>query len=682
MENEMTPLQQAYFAKLRATADANMAFFEKNMTALHRVLIQQGPSATVDISDQGDLAIRYPDGVVRPVTEEILRVEGKLARFADLADRPQLLAFHKLRDVRESPSHGDMQRYHYTNLDAEFPNRIRSHFLEHYPDNSALNRYPAFGEKEIPLVIVLGSNLGWHLSRLVSEYKIKHLIVIDWDVDAFRLSTFFNDYVLLSRMAMEQGTDLTFIVQPEIDKISRMLMTVLRKEMPPFFIHGASLFYAAQEDETIQTIRTAITETLWEMFFGMGYFDDELISIKHTFDNLARGYPIYMKPGIVPAKAMAFIIGSGPSLDGLLPLLKENADRAVIFSCGTALSALVNAGIKPDFHVEKERPYIVYEVLTKTVGEEYLGKLSLLGLNVVHPDVFELFSKQGVILKAADTMAVLLHKNGAPLNVILNTQPTVTNTAIDFALSAGFREVYLLGVDMGYKDKERHHSQNTAYLQKMPDADHLKKLLSKRPNSDIEVPGNFGGVVSTNKILQMSRQQMGVAVTRHPASKVYNLNDGAAINGAIPLHAEDFASESTVDGKLAAMEAIQGAFESRVFDIEELKRQLLDHVDAFIDEISARIKVKMTRRAEVLEKLSELYHFVRKQDEALLPSGPLFRGFVYHLMSLTFNAVSIIKDEEEAVAKAMYDLGVLEDGLAQARNAIAAVLAGAEPSEN
>jgi hypothetical protein len=674
----MTPLQQAYFARLRATADANMAFFEKNMATLHRILAREGPSATVDISDQGDLSICYPDGTALPVTEEIMRMEGKLARFANLNDRPQLLAFHKLRDVKDAPSHGDMQRYHYTNLDAEYPNRLRSHFAEYFPDSSGLNRYPSFGEGMIPLLIVLGSGLGWHLSRLVTEYRVKHMIVIDWDVDAFRLSTFYNDYVMLSRLAMERGTNLTFIVQPDIEKISRMLMGVLRKEMPPFFIHGASMFYTTGEDETIQTIREAITETLWEIFFGMGYFDDELISIKHTFDNLKRGYPIYMKPGIVPTGAIAFIVGSGPSLDGLLPLLRANADRAVVFSCGTALSALVNAGIKPDYHVEKERPYIVYEVLTKTVGHDYLKGLKLLGLNVVHPDVFELFDSQGIILKAADTMAVLMHRSGAPLNVILNTQPTVTNTAIDFALSAGFRAIYLFGVDMGYKDKERHHSQNTAYLQKMPDADHLKRLLSKRPKSDIEVPGNFGGVVATNKILQMARRQMGYAVTTHPASKVYNLNDGAAIDGAIPHHVEDFAASSTPETKQEAMQAMSAAFETRTFDVTELKNELLGDVDTFIDEVSSCIKERMVSREDVLDKLGELYQLVRKKDEALLPTGSLFRGFVYHLMSLTFNALSIIKDEEEAVAKAMYDLRVLEDGLDQARKEIIAVLTESE----
>lgn len=672
----MTPLQQAYLGKLRATADANMAFFEKNSPFMHLLLTKESPKATVDISDQGDLAIRYEGGESISVTEDILRMEGRLVRFADVEDRPQLLAFHKLRAVAENPDHGTMQRYHYSNLDAEFPNRVRRHFAEHYPDNSGLNRYPDFGGKDIPLVIVFGSGIGWHLPRLLLEYRIRHLIVIDMDVDAFRLSMFFQDYVLLSRLAMERGTDLTFIVQPDIDLVSRSLMSVLIRDngLPPFFIHGAAMFYAIEENEAMETVRGAIVDTLWEMFFGLGYFDDELISIKHTFDNLRRGLPIYLKPNSVPEDAVAFIVGSGPSLDGLLPILREYGDRAVIFSCGTSLSGVANAGIRPDFHMEKERPYLQYEVITKTVEKDFLKGIRFLGLNVVHPDVFGLFETSGVILKAADTMALLLAQHGIPREVILHTQPTVTNTAIDFALSVGFKQIYLFGVDMGYKDKEKHHSRHTFYLHKIPEEDHLQKLLSKHPPSHAMVPGNFGGEVSTTKILSMSRQMMGYAVKGHPSARVYNLNDGAQIDGAIPLHAEDFVCHASPASKTAAIAGIVQACQNSRFDLPVLEQALLDQLDSFIAEVSDILAAEQQVRADVIDKLSRVYRHVRAEEAKSSPCALLFRGVLSHLLSLTFNAITIIKDEDEAVAKAEFDFANLMDFLEQARAEVVNVM--------
>jgi len=53
------------------------------------------------------------------------------------------------------------------------------------------------------------------------------------------------------------------------------------------------------------------------------------------------------------------------------------------------------------------------------------------------------------------------------------------------------------------------------------------------------------------------------------------------------------------------------------------------------------------------------------------PTDLLFRGVMFMLMSLTFNAITITKDEDEAVAKAKFDFGNLLDFLVHARDDVA-----------
>ena len=678
----MTPLQEAYLNKLHATAAANLEFFKLNLPVVYYLLVHENPGPSLDISDQGDLTIRFPDGSSKPVASYIVDSEKRFAEFADLDTRPQILAFHNLRAVEENPSHGDMQRYHYTNLDADFPNRMRRHFSEHYPDNTRLNRYPVFSEeKQIPLLIVLGSGVGAHLSRLVLEYDARHLIVMEPDVDTFRISLFFQDYVQLSRLANEKNTDLAFIVGSNIAHLSTGLMDVLRRSLPPFFVHGAALFYAMPQGEILEELKSSITETLWQLFFGLGYFDDEFISVKHTFQNLADQLPVYTRPWVVGEEAVAFVVGSGPSLDGLLPLLQEYQDRSVIFSCGTALGPLCHAGIQPDFHLEKERPGIVLDVLTRTVPAEFLKRISFLGLNVVMPEVFELFGKVGMVLKEADTMGAVLEHSGQVGRVPLNTQPTVTNMAVSVALSMGFRCIYLIGVDMGYKEKEQHHSKHTAYLGKMPEADHLRRLLSKRPSREKTVPGNFGGEVTTNNILEMSRLHLEYTLRPNTQARVYNLNDGALIDGAIPLPQEDFPGSllgfPEPAAKVEAMTAMRGAFDVIDFDLGALGQVLMDDVDRFMEECSALLENKRTRRWEVIDAIVSLYQVLAGEEARRTPVACLFRGSLLMLLSLSYNAISIIADEDEAVAKADYDFGVVADFLEAARTELKQVLAGA-----
>ena len=73
-----------------------------------------------------------------------------------------------------------------------------------------------------------------------------------------------------------------------------------------------------------------------------------------------------------------FIIANGPSLDDSIDVIAANKDRAILISCGSAISALHKVGIKPDIHVETERTKIVYDFLVNLNDPEYLQDIFFL----------------------------------------------------------------------------------------------------------------------------------------------------------------------------------------------------------------------------------------------------------------------------------------------------------------
>jgi hypothetical protein len=90
---------------------------------------------------------------------------------------------------------------------------------------------------------------------------------------------------------------------------------------------------------------------------GWGFFDDSLIALSHSMRNIERGVPFFKKNKKISQKHQnvpVFIIGSGPSLDESLPFIKENKERAILISCGSAISALHKHGITPDIEVQIE----------------------------------------------------------------------------------------------------------------------------------------------------------------------------------------------------------------------------------------------------------------------------------------------------------------------------------------
>jgi hypothetical protein len=675
----VTPLQQAYLNKLHATAAANLEFFKRNMPQLHARVLEESPQTTLDISDQGDLTLRYPDGTSRTLITAVKALSERLHELGDPRRRRQLLAFQNLRVQRtdSETEHGGPAQYFYSRLSTEFPDYIRAHFTKHYPDDDGLSRYPFFGdENKIPLLIVLGSDVGYQISRLVSDYQIRHLVLLETDIEAFRTSLFFHDYIELSRIAMEKGTDLTFIIEPDIERLSHAFMHALTTALPPFFVHGAVMFPAMPQIERQQEIETMMVDTLWQMFYGLGFFDDEIISIRHSLANLPKRLPIYSRGGVVTHEdAYAFVVGAGPSLDELMPLLKRYSDRALVISCGSALAALYRAGIRPDFHIEMERTALTYDCLVHAVPREFMREVRLITTQVMAPQVLDLFKTAWIVIKEADTMGNLLAQSGLAPPASLRTQPTVSNMGLSLALGLGFKKVCLFGVDVGYKDTAKHHAHDTIYYARQPRDEHLRQLLALVTAHNLTAPGNFGDTVKTNFTFETARKHLSWNIMAYPEVEVYNPNDGALIENAITIRAEALASKLAQampeqDIKARVLEQIDQAFSPLEWPIETLQDALISEFDRFDAKIRPKLNQKLTSRDDIIERIVDVYQALREEIAEHTPASVLCRGSLLYLLSLTYTATSIILDDEEAVAKATYDFGLIQAFLAEARGAV------------
>jgi len=226
------------------------------------------------------------------------------------------------------------------------------------------------------------------------------------------------------------------------------------------------------------------------------------------------------------------------------------------------LSSLAKVGIKPDFHVEMERSSITPYYIQAGTSDEYRRGIPLLALNTAPPNMTALFDEVCLAVKPNDAGNVLINdtfKNHG-LRPLLACNPTVTNAGLSFALSMGFTEILLIGVDLGQKTAASHHSSLSVYhdLEKRSKGK-IKPGIEERQLSLI--PGNFGGEVYADWILSFSRNEMEILLSwPNPVGRehaVYNLNDGALINGAIPARYSDLNAFRPLADKPAIIAAIK-----------------------------------------------------------------------------------------------------------------------------
>ena len=370
-------------------------------------------------------------------------------------------------------------------------------------------------------LIMIGVGLAQHLDAVVEKTKCRVLILIEPNVDLIHQSWYVYDWrPLIERMIDRGGIEIE--IGSNVTNIVANLHTVFR-QYNPMGLDGSTVF-RHYHTNILSEIGREFRERVNTALMGLGFFQDEVNMIGQTYKNLEHG-----KSRLVQAQAEqpgipCMIVGNGPSLDDLIPTIRENAENAVIFACGSAITTLVEHGITPDFWVMSER---VREVLTmvEDLAEIFDTKtVTFIGSSTVFPGVTDYFDDYILFLRPGLSTAPIFKTRDDQVLVI--PDPVAANSGLSVALHLGFREFYFMGVDAGSKFKDRGHAKGGFYERT---GDYLKEL-------PLSCPGNFGGTVWTTSVLTWSRENLEKLMGPASGRTFYNLSDGALIKYAKPLH--------------------------------------------------------------------------------------------------------------------------------------------------
>ena len=302
----------------------------------------------------------------------------------------------------------------------------------------------------------------------------------------------------------------------------------------------------------------------------------------------------------------AFLVANGPSFDQVIETIKEHKEKVVIFSCGSAILSLLKNGIIPDFVVAVERTRLTYDYFHEFIPKDIIKQINFLTVNVMHPDVTDLFKWTGMGFKAAEpgtTISCDFIDGNKTHRQLTYCNPVVANTALAFVANMGFEEVYLMGADCGYKDPEHHHSKSSGYFNK--DGTPKKALTKLVRTGELQVEGNFGGTVTTTGFLNVGLTQLGHLLTMFPKLNCFNCADGAKIKGAKPLHHEDLMLVGGLPNKQEFIEYLKtDQFPNRKHnDQVYLNCLAIDKFNDICDEMIGFIDKDFVSRAEIATAL-------------------------------------------------------------------------------
>ncbi|HHQ4683457.1 TPA: 6-hydroxymethylpterin diphosphokinase MptE-like protein [Aeromonas veronii] len=402
--------------------------------------------------------------------------------------------------------------------------------LKQYTDLEGLQLKDAL-TMDIPLSLMYGVGLGYQLGYLYERCKVRNLFAFEPDLDVFYASLFcFDWYSLFAYMDSESLSIHLFIGVDEQLLAADMMEALHRKGA---FWSASYFSFCHYRSPQIDKLVHKVETEFYLLRTGWGFFDDNVYALAHSHSHLQEGTPFLKQSRdmTLSADIPVFVVGNGPSLDQTIDFIAEHQNKAVIIACGTAVSALYKAGIKPDIYVAVERTKSSADFLHILNAGDFLKGCAFLSVDVIHPDCKSFFRRTGLAFKPNEPMYKLLSSrlgDKFDFDTIEYSNPFVGNTGLNYAALLGFKKIYLFGIDNGYKSADKHHSKLSLYYNEKQEAKYHQDL-----NDTFPAPGNFGGEVLINHLFGLSIHNMARVLKDHNDVNCVNASDGAYIEGAV-----------------------------------------------------------------------------------------------------------------------------------------------------
>ncbi|MBQ1784938.1 MAG: motility associated factor glycosyltransferase family protein [Gammaproteobacteria bacterium] len=510
---------------------------------------------------------------------------------------------------------------------------------------------PGYLPEVVHTGIAVGVGLGVQLEEWVTHCRIKNLYVIEPEPDFFYASLFVADWSTILQTLHEQGACLHISLElNDKDAFDDLVMGMM-----------ANSYYGVSFAHLLIHYRSPVIDKFLEqlalkahtLVSGFGFYDDSRIALAHAFANFGAGTPLCDgRPATALTTTPVILCANGPSLADLYPYLKSLGEKAVIVSCGTAISALYRAGIRPHIHVESERPYQTAVALDQIGDPEFLKGIMLLAPDVVHPAVVDKFGSALLLPKFNEAPAALLAEAGVAIAELMFAGPTVTNFALAALTHLGAVELYFVGTDFGFPNKE-HHAAGSIYFSEDGED---KGVYNYEWHAKHRRPGNRGDLVETSTIFDNARLGVENQLRRYPGLRCANTARGALIAGAEPMAVatmvELLEGRDDIDWS-QLLAKVQGCGRPVTSAVVDYARQVITSgvFEKFVVGLLRLLETPVANRNDALEQLQAVYR------EVVEVKGPhnrylltMLRGSVLYMSSFILKFSLWPKDSDEGLA--------------------------------
>jgi len=382
--------------------------------------------------------------------------------------------------------------------------------------------------KSIDKFIFIGVGLGLHILAVDKKISSDEYLIIEDDLELFRLSLFTTPYYELSkdiniRLAIAED-DLEFTY------------TMLGFLEGSFFNNRYIKYFHLPTHSTakIKLIQNNLASQNHIVF----PYDIQLNKLLRPLKRAANKYKTINLstkfPQSIISEKPLLILAAGPSFKKNIDFVKENHQKFIIVAVTAVLKQLHDLDIKPDIvthidGIETEGNSCMVHFDGFNATKFLKDTLFIFGPHA--PDsLLQMFEQKNIFFFEGSTF---YYDNFGTLST-----PCIGSTSAILALWLNAQKIYLLGLDLALDQETGATHSNDHLYNETRDLENIEEIdytISLRENV-IPIKGNFRENVYSTPIFMVSVRSLSsqIETLKEEYQSIFNLNDGAYFKKTIP----------------------------------------------------------------------------------------------------------------------------------------------------
>ncbi|MCW1343322.1 motility associated factor glycosyltransferase family protein, partial [Campylobacter jejuni] len=375
---------------------------------------------------------------------------------------------------------------------------------------------------------------------LLKNLNHKRIVIIEKELEIIFIVLNlidFSEYLLNGRIAIIHSSNYNNNTAELI-----FSLTNINLFLKTYQINIHSTFYKTYQED-IKKINDINLQTIKYLTLKKGTDpSDAMLGIEQAIWNLPEMFKHYSYKELLNKRKglnkNAIIVSTGPSLTKQLPLLKQYANKAIIFCADSSYPILAKNNIKPDYVLSLERIPLTSEFFNNDFEEFDKGILFILP-GLTHPNSIKYLKKF-----KKDYMLVARY---LPFALSLDLKEygyigggmSVAHSAYELAILLKCENIILIGQDLAYNKEGKSHTDDYINLTL-----HEKDFERDKDRFTTIAYGGKGTVESSEIWTLFRKIFENYAINNKKCIKIYNCTEGGArIEGTIEKPFEETCEE-------------------------------------------------------------------------------------------------------------------------------------------